>query len=128
MIVRFDIPLVRQSIQRQRRDPLASLSFGTIVEEAKPVTSIYVPVMDRMGFEFAHPDDYMGIFKANNSVTKGRTVEHNFDGIIYRTTDGTDALKRLKYELVVSNGVTEQNGDIERGKILFKLSEAEPMS
>lgn len=128
MIIRFDIPLVKQSIQRRRSDPLASLSFGT---EAKPVTSIYVPVMDAMGFEFAHPDDYMWIFRANDSevptVTKGRTVQHDLDGVIYTTTDGTDALKRLEYELVVSNAVKKSGSDMERSNVLFKLSKAEPM-
>lgn len=129
MIIKFDIPLVKQSVQRQRRSPLESMSFDTT--EVKPVTSIYVPVMSVIGLELPHPDDYMWIFKKNNSeiptVIKGRSVKHNLDGIIYRTTDGTDALKRLKYELTVSNAM-EQNGDMERGNILFKLSKAEPMS
>lgn len=125
MIIKFDIPLVKQSVQRQRRSPLESMSFDTPI-----ITSIYVPVMDASGFEFAHEDDYMWIFKENDTsvptITKGRTVQHNLDGIVYTTTDGTDARKRLKYELVVSNAL-ESGGDMERGNVLFELSKAEPM-
>jgi len=127
MIVHFEIPKIKQSLQKHRSNPLNTIFSPS----PSVVTSIYVPVMDGMGFEFAHEREYMWIFKANDSeiptVTKGRTVEHNFDGIIYRTTDGTDARKRLEYELVVSNAV-KNGGDMERGKVLFKLSEAEPMS